>query len=403
MARIKVIRSSIGFVAAVFLLSASLLTHADAQGIGRRAQKAAQKAVAGEEKEAPFAAAILMEPKTGQIIFEQDSHKPWPPASLTKMMLMLIAMEKVKQGSLSLSDPVEVSARASKMGGSQVYLKQGEKFTLEEMLKAVAIHSANDASEAVAEKIAGDADAFIVLMNQRAQELGLKNTKYYNAHGLPPERGQQSDMTSAYDTALLARELVKHPEVLKWSSTLKEPFRDGRFLLENTNHLVGKFPGADGLKTGYYSDAGFNVAATAERDGMRLIAVILGSPTNKIRFREAAKLLTMGYSEYKMLTLMKPGEAVTQEIRIKGGRVKSLHAVVGLLPAQILVKRADEKAIKSSIQFSSPVVWAPLKKGDKLGELTLTLGDKPVGKFNLISSQDIQQSNFIWRLWDRVF
>jgi D-alanyl-D-alanine carboxypeptidase (penicillin-binding protein 5/6) len=386
-------------MAAGFLLQAALLPHADAQGIGRRAQKTVQKAV--EEKEAPFAAAILMEPKTGQIIFEQDSQKPWPPASLTKMMLMLIAIEKVKQGSLSLSDPVEVSARASKMGGSQVYLKQGEKFTLEELLKAIAIHSANDASEAVAEKIAGDADAFVVLMNQRAQELGLKNTKYYNAHGLPPERGQQSDMTSAYDTAHLARELVKHPEVLKWSSTVKEPFRDGRFLLENTNHLVGKFPGADGLKTGYYSDAGFNVAATAERDGMRLIAVILGSPTNKVRFREAAKLLTMGYSEYKMLTFMKPGEAVTQEIRIKGGQIKSLHAVAGL-PAQILVKRADEKAIKSTIQLSSPV-WAPLKKGDKLGELTLTLGDKPVGKFNLISNQDIQQSNIIWRLWDRVF
>jgi D-alanyl-D-alanine carboxypeptidase (penicillin-binding protein 5/6) len=399
MARIKVIRLSIGFIAAVFLFQASLLTHADAQGIGRRAQKAVQKAV--EEKEAPFAAAILMEPKTGQIIFEQDSQKPWPPASLTKMMLMLIAIEKVKQGSLSLSDPVEVSARASKMGGSQVYLKQGEKFTLEELMKAIAIHSANDASEAVAEKIAGDADAFVVLMNQRAQELGLKNTKYYNAHGLPPERGQQSDMTSAYDTALLARELVKHPEVLKWSSTVKEPFRGGRFLLENTNHLVGKFPGADGLKTGYYSDAGFNVAATAERGGMRLIAVILGSPTNKVRFREAAKLLTMGYSEYKMLTFMKPGEAVTQEIRIKGGQIKSLHAVAGL-PAQILVKRADEKAIKSTIQLSSPV-WAPLKKGDKLGELTLTLGDKPVGKFNLISDKDIQQSNVIWRLWDRIF
>jgi D-alanyl-D-alanine carboxypeptidase (penicillin-binding protein 5/6) len=386
-------------LATVFFLQGFVTPAADAQGLGRRAQKALQKVI--EEKEAPFAAAVVMEPKTGQIIFEQDGHKLWPPASLTKMMLMLIAIEKVKQGALSLTDAVEVSARASKMGGSQVYLKQGEQFTLEELMKAIAIHSANDASEAVAEKIAGDADAFVVMMNQRAQELGLKNTKYYNAHGLPPERGQQSDVTSAYDTALLARELVKHPEVLKWSATVKEPFREGRFLLENTNHLVGKFPGADGLKTGYYRDAGFNVAATAERDGLRFIAVVLGSPSNKIRFREAAKLLTMGYSEYKMLTFMKPGEAAPQEIRIKGGQIKSLHAVAGS-PAQVLVKRADEKAVKSSIQLTGPL-WAPLKKGDKLGEITLMLGDKPLGKFNLVADKDIEQSNFVWRLWDRVF
>jgi D-alanyl-D-alanine carboxypeptidase (penicillin-binding protein 5/6) len=386
---------AIGFFVALFFLHAPLFGEANAQGRGRRAQKIV------EDNQTPYVAAILMEPKTGQIIFEQEIHKPWPPASLTKMMLMLIVMEKVKQGALSLTDPVEVSAQASKIGGSQVYLKQGEAFPLEEMMKAIVIHSANDATEAVAEKIAGDADAFVVMMNQRAQELGLKETKYYNVHGLPPERGQVSDMTTAYDTALLARELVKYPEILKWASTAKEGFRDGKFVLENTNHLIGKFPGADGLKTGSYHEAGFNLAATAERDGMRLIAVTLGSPTNKIRFREGAKLLTSGFSEYKMLTVMKPGEPVAQEIRIKGGQIKSLHAVVGM-SAQILVKRADEKAVKSSIQLSSPV-WAPLKKGDKLGELTLMLGDKSLGKFNLVSNQDIQQSNIIWRLWDRIF
>ena len=395
MTRQKGIHFAISVFVTLFFVHTLLLDQANAQRLGRRSQKSV------EEKEAPYVAAVLMEPKTGQILFEQDSHKPWPPASLTKMMLMLIVMEKVKQGSLSLGDPVEVSARASKMGGSQVYLKQGEKFPLEDMMKAIAVHSANDASEAVAEKIAGDADAFVVIMNQRALELGLKDTKYYNAHGLPPERGQQSDVTSAHDAALLARELVKYPEILKWASIVKESFRDGRFVLENTNHLIGKFPGADGLKTGSYHEAGFNLAATAERDGLRLISVTLGSPTNKIRFREAAKLLTSGFSEYKMLTVMKPGEPVTQEIRIKGGQVKSLHAVVGL-PAQILVKRADEKAIKSTVQLSSPV-WAPLKKGDKLGELTLMLGDKSMGKFNLVADKDIQQSNIIWRLWDRVF
>lgn len=383
------------FLAVIFLQQAATAAGANAQ-MGRRAHKTAV-----EESQTPYAAALLMEPKTGQILFEQEIHKPWPPASLTKMMLMLIVMEKVKQGALSLADPVEVSARASKMGGSQVYLKQGEKFSLEEMMKAIVIHSANDASEAVAERIAGDADAFVVLMNQRAQELGLKDTKYFNAHGLPPDKTQQPDVTSAYDTAMLARELVKYPEILKWASTAKESFRDGKFVLENTNHLIGKFPGADGLKTGSYHEAGFNLAATAERDGLRLISVTLGSPTNKVRFREAARLLTTGFGEYKMLTVLKSGQAVTQEIRIKGGQIKSLHAVAGS-PAQILVKRSEEKAVKSTIHLSNPV-WAPLKKGDKLGEITLTLGDKPLGKFNLISNQDIEQANILRRLWDRFF
>jgi D-alanyl-D-alanine carboxypeptidase (penicillin-binding protein 5/6) len=314
---------------------------------------------------------------------------------------MLIVMEKVEQGTIRLTDPVEVSARASKMGGSQVYLKQGEMFPLEVMMKAIVIHSANDASEAVAERIAGDSAAFVDMMNRRANELGLKNTKYYNVHGLPPERGQPSDVTSAYDTALLARELIKYPEILKWASTAKEDFRDGKFVLQNTNHLIGKFQGADGIKTGSYHEAGFNLAATAERDGLRLISVTLGSSTNKIRFREASRLLAMGFNDYKMFTVLKAGESVTQDIRIRGGMISVLRAVAGV-PAEILIKRAEEKQVKSSIQMNSPV-WAPLKKGDKLGEITITLGDKALGKFILISDKDIEQSNVFKRLWDRFF
>ena len=395
MMRRKRTGSAIGFFVTLFLVQALLIGQTDAQTAKRRGQKSAG------ESETPYVAAILMEPKTGRILFEQDIHKPWPPASLTKMMLMLIVMEKVGQKAISLSDSVEVSARASKMGGSQVYLKQGEVFTLEEMMKAIVIHSANDASEAVAERIAGDADAFVTIMNQRAQQLGLKETKYFNPHGLPPEKDQQSDMTSAYDTAVLARELVKYPEILKWASTVKDSFRDGKFVLENTNHLVGKFPGADGLKTGSYHEAGFNLAATAERNGLRLISVTLGSTSNKIRFREAARLLTTAFNDYEMFTVMKAGEAVAQEIRVKGGKISGLRPVAGS-PAQVLIKRADEKEVKSSVQLNGSV-WAPLKKGDKIGELIVTLGDKPLGKFALVSSQDIEQSNIVKRLWDRIF
>lgn len=392
----KGIRLAVGLFMTTFFAQALLLGPADARMAKRRVQKAVV-----EENEPGYAAAVLMEPRTGQILFEQDMHKPWPPASLTKMMLMLIVMEKMSQKAISLSDPVEVSVRASKIGGSQVYLKQGEKFPLEELMKAIVIHSANDATEAVAERIAGHAAAFVDMMNQRARELGLKNTKYYNVHGLPPEKGQPSDITSAYDTAVLARELLKYPDILKWSSTVKEDFREGKFVLENTNHLIGKFPGADGIKTGSYHQAGFNLAATAERDSLRFISVTLGSPTNKIRFREAARLLNTGFNNYKIFTVLKPGEPVAQEIRVKGGKISLLRAVAGS-PAQVLVMRSAEKDVKSSVQLNNPV-WAPLKKGDKLGELTVTLGDKSLGKFILISNQDIEQSNILKRLWDRFF
>ncbi|MGH7847255.1 MAG: D-alanyl-D-alanine carboxypeptidase family protein [Candidatus Binatia bacterium] len=366
------------------------------------ASRAAQRRQEAAKDNSPaFASAILVEAQTGQILFEQDAHKQWPPASLTKMMLMLIVIEKVKQGAISLNDPITVSAKASKIGGSQVYLKEGESFSLEEMMKAVVIHSANDASEAVAERIGGSPEAFVEMMNQKGKELGLKETHYASVHGLPPDRGQPSDLTSAYDVALLARQLVKFPEILKWASILKEPFREGRFVLENTNHLIGKFPGADGLKTGSYHEAGFNLAATAQRNGLRLISVTLGSPRPQVRFREASRLLAMGFNQYQMLTLMKAGEALPQELLIKGGEVSSIHPILQA-PALVLVKRARAKDVKYSVELNdSP--WAPLRKGDRLGELIVTLGDKPLGRFPLISNQDINQSHIVKRLWDRFF
>lgn len=391
-------RFLVGLFCAVFLVNGLVL--GDAQGARRRKEKAAkEKAV--EDSRPAYVSALLMEADTGRILFEQEPHKQWPPASLTKMMLMLLVMEKVKQGAISLKDPVETSALASKIGGSQVYLKQGEVFPLEEMMKAIVIHSANDACEAVAERIAGGVEAFVDMMNQRAKEMGLKDTTYVNVHGLPPEKGQASDLTSAYDLAVLARELVKYPEILKWASIVKTDFRGGSFILENTNHLIGKFPGADGLKTGSYHEAGFNLVATAQRDGLRLISVTLGSPSNKVRFSEAARLLSRGFNDYKMLTVMKAGETLTQAVKIKGGQIGSIRPVV-LAPARVFLKRSEEKEVKSEIHLNS-AVWAPLKRGQSVGELIITLGGQPKAKFNLVSDRDVQQSNFIKRLWDRVF
>jgi len=347
-----------------------------------------------------YAAALLMEPTTGRILFERESHKPWPPASLTKMMLMLIVVERVKQKAISLNDRVVISGQADKIGGSRLSLKRGEAFRLEELMQAVVIHSANDAAEAVAEHVGGGAGPFIALMNRRAQELRMKETEYHSVHGLPPEKGRPADVTSAYDTATLARELVKYPEILKWASTVKQQFRGGKFVLENTNRLIGQFPGADGLKTGSYREAGFNLAATAEHGGLRFIAVTLGSSSDEARAREAAALLSTGFNEYMMLTAMKAGQTLAQDIRVRGGRVDGIRPLAASA-AQVLIKRSEAGSVKSSVRIDEPI-WAPLKKDDKVGELTVTAGDKPLGKFSLVSDRDVEQADIAKRLWDWI-
>src|SRR3989454_4207322 len=232
-----------------------------------------------------------MDADSGTVLAERDAHKRWPPASMAKMMTVLIAMERVRDRQLSLDDPVRASAWASRIGGSQVYLAEGESFPLGEMLKGVMIASANDAAVAVAEHIAGSTAAFIELMNARARELGLADTTYQSVHGLPPGAGQTADLTSAHDLAVLGRELMRFPEVMQWSGTASAGFRNDSLQMANTNHLVRTYPGATGLKTGYYREAGFSVTASATRSDLNLIAVALGLPTKPECFGAAARLL----------------------------------------------------------------------------------------------------------------
>jgi D-alanyl-D-alanine carboxypeptidase (penicillin-binding protein 5/6) len=244
----------------------------------------------------PYAAAILVEARSGESLFAHEPHRPWAPASLVKMMLALVAIEKVKARDAALEDSVPAPREAGRFGGAVVGLEPGERFPLREMMKAIVIHSANDAAVAVAEHLAGSAEAFVGLMNRRATELGMKRTRYATVHGLPSAKGREPDVTSAYDTAILARELLKHPEILGWASKPVESFGEGRLALKNTNELIGSYPGADGLKTGSHRAAGFNLVATAERDGSRFVAVVFGAPTSRARFAEAARLLDLGFA-----------------------------------------------------------------------------------------------------------
>ena len=249
----------------------------------------------------PYIGAIVLDAASGKVLFEDNADAKGYPASMLKLMDMLIILEKLQLGQLSLQDQVTVSARASKVGGSQVYLAEHESFPLEEMLYALMVHSANDVAVALAEKVAGSTEGFVQLMNQKAQQLGMKSTVFNSVHGLPPSTGQQFDVTTARDFSILCRELVlKHPEVLTYTRTYLRPFRAGvpgkTINMKNHNPLVHTVDGCDGLKTGYITAGGFCIAVTAQRNSQRVITVVLGSLDRKVRDRKASELLAKGFA-----------------------------------------------------------------------------------------------------------
>ena len=395
-----------GVFSTFFAIMASALLLASASAWARHRAPARQKSAiteegaenaSGSQLKAPYVSACVMEPASGTVIFDQDMHKPWPLASMTKMMLMLIVAEKVHDGSLKLTDQVTTSALASKIGGSQVYLKEGETFSLDDMMKAVVVHSANDATMAVAEYVAGSGPAFVVMMNQRAKELGMKDTHYYSPHGLPPAPGQQADISSAYDSAVLARELIKYPDVLRWSSIDVTGFRNNTFELRNTNHLVRTYKGCDGLKTGFYAQAGFNVTATAKRGGLRLIAVVMGSPRKQENFSEAATLLSQGFMNYYEYRVAKKGAPIEQAVDVGGGSSSTFKPVWGA-DLDVFMKHGDEKsAFKVDFKLP-PKIQAPIKAGQEVGTGNVAIDGHAAGSAPLVAPSDIPRGGVISRL-----
>ena len=376
----------VGLVVAALTLSpnSALAAH-------RRSAKYSSAPAAAASSES-YAEACVMEPTTGTVIFEKNDHQPWPTASLAKMMLMLIVAEKLHDGSLKPTDQITTSTKASKMGGSQVYLKEGETFSLDDMMKAVVVHSANDASTAVAEYVAGSTDAFVQMMNAQAAKLEMKDSHYYSVHGLPPARGEQADVASAYDQALLARALLKYPDVLRWSSIDTAPFRGGAFVLRNTNHLVRTFPGCDGLKTGFYDKAGFNVVATAKRGNLRLIAVVLGTPHKLTNFKEAAEMMANGFAQYEMHPVASKGSAAPGAIAVTGGSVASIKPVFAGDAA--VFTRRDESAKAVELDYNlPPTVAAPLKAGQQLGTAQVMQDGKAIDTIALVAPADVPKKS----------
>lgn len=334
--------------------------------------------------------AVLMDSMTGEVLYSKNADAALPPASVTKIMTLLLFMEEVDGGNISLDEQISVSEYAASMGGSQVYLEPGETMTAEDLLKSVIISSANDAAVTLAEKVAGSEEAFVNRMNERAAELGMNNTHFENVTGLDDDTVKH--LTSAYDIALMSRELLKHKTIFDYSTIWMDTIRDGQFGLTNTNRLIRFYKGATGLKTGSTSKAGFCMSATAERDGMHLIAVIMGAPTRDERNEAAKQLLDYGFATYSLYS--DPG-GVAGEVRVKGGIKDTCEAEYA--PYTCIMGKGKNKTVKTEILLS-PDVDAPVKKGDVLGSIRFLSDGKIIAEEEITAAEDVERIGFFGEL-----
>ena len=332
--------------------------------------------------------AILIEQNSGKVLYEHNAHEKLKPASVTKIMSILLIMEAIDSGRISYEDKIPCSENASSMGGSQIWLDVKETLTVDEMLKAICVVSANDCVVAMAEYLEGSEEAFVVKMNEKAKELGMNDTTFKNCHGID-EDGHE---TTSYDIALMSKELlINHPNITKYTTIWMDTLRDGKSSLVNTNKLIRNYAGATGLKTGSTSLALYNLSASATRDGLSLIAVIMKAPTTKIRFEEAEKLLDYGFANYQYKNLTTKGMIVKDVEVIKG--VKQKVNVIAENDMGLSVKKGTDKDIVQSVTIEENII-APISKGQKLGEIIYTLDGSEVGRVNLIAEDEVSKRTF---------
>ncbi len=336
-------------------------------------------------------AVILMDPVNGQVLYGQNEHKRLPPASVTKVMTMLLILEAIDQGRAKWNDLIRTSAKAYEMGGSQVYLKEGEEFPLHEMFKAIAVVSANDASAAVAEYLYGSITDFVDAMNERAKTLGLKDTHFANETGLP----DPTHYSSAYDLAVISRELLKHPVVLKYTSIWLDTFRNGKFMLRNTNELLREYRGCDGLKTGHTKEAGFCLSATAKKGDFRLLSVILGARTDAERVEQSKRILDYGFRNFQWKLIRKSGEV--GKVYIKGAypqRVPvKLNSNFGAL-----VPRGNDQLIQTRLVLNQRLKL-PVNAGQAIASFKAYINGKVIAAAPAYSMIKVKPANFIIRWW----
>jgi len=342
--------------------------------------------VTAPDLSAQCTSALLMEAGTGRVLYEHNADEALPPASVTKIMTLLLVMEAIEAGQLSYTDTVTASANACSMGGSQIYLKEGEQMSVEDMLKSVVIASANDAAVALAEHIAGTEEAFVGMMNKRAGELGMKNTHFENTNGL--DDTVLNHVTSARDIALMSQALLRHERITQYSSTWMDSIRDGAFGLTNTNRLVRFYRGATGLKTGSTAKARFCISASATRDGMTLIAVIMAAPTRDVRNAAAVSLLDFGFANY---TVYRDTPELPAAIRLTGGTADAVAPRADTFEA--VVPRRAVGRIQKQINLPESLA-APIGEGDSLGTVSYTLDGEPLGELDVYAASAVPKIRF---------
>ena len=335
--------------------------------------------------EVPGKSSVLMEKTTGTVLSEHNAHERLAPASVTKIMTLLLIMEAVDSGAIGWEEPVTASEAAAAKGGSQVYLKAGEQMTVRDMVKAIAVSSANDCACAMAEHLAGSEQAFVEKMNARAAELKMNDTHFVNCTGLDdgPEAAQHR--TSAWDIAIMSRELIlHHPDIRKFTTIWMDTLRDGAFGLSNTNKMIRFYPGATGLKTGFTSGAGFCLSATAEREDMELIAVVLGAESSRERFGACKALLDYGFAEYALVV---PEEPEGRSVPVRLGKTGEVAAEPGEAPG-LLVEKARKGEISQELSLPGEVT-APVSRGQRLGTLTVKSGEQVLAEIPMVAAQGV--------------
>ena len=330
--------------------------------------------------------AVLMDSATGTVLYEKNPDEALPPASVTKIMTLLLVMEAIDSGKLKLEDKLQASEYGASMGGSQVYLEPGEEMSVDDLLKCVVVSSANDAAVTLAEAVAGTESGFITMMNDRARELGMTSTNFENATGL--DDTTVNHVTSARDIAIMSRELMSHPLILQYSSIWMDTVREGAFGLSNTNRLIRFYSGATGLKTGSTSKAKFCISATACRDGLHLIAVIMGAPTRDIRNEAAKTLLDYGFANFSLYT---DTGGQGDNVKVLGGVADECPTVYE--PFCALMRKGDSSKVVLNIEAAQSIA-APVKEGDVIGKVTYTVGEEVVGETPLLAGQTVEKISF---------
>ena len=342
--------------------------------------------VGAVDMQVPGKSALLMDMATGTVLYEQNTHEKLAPASVTKVMTMLLIMEAIDSGKIKWEDTVTTSESAAAKGGSQIYLKVGETMTVSDMVKSIAVSSANDCACAMAEHIAGSEAAFVERMNQRAKELGMNDTNFVNCTGLDDAENAKEHLTSAYDIALMSRELMKnHPDIKKFTTIWMDTVRGGAFGLANTNKLVRFYRGATGLKTGFTSGAGYCLSATAERDGLGLIAVVMGAETSQERFAACKSMLDYGFANY---ALVQP-EVTEGAVPVRLGKENAVKAVPSE-PVQLLIDKAQSNQVLVETVLDEEVT-APVSKGQRLGTLTVKVGEQVIKQVPMVADVGVER------------